>query len=48
VLATPRRRGAGAIGRFVSADAWWPIPIGQAKFARGEQIDVRPIAGAPW
>jgi putative molybdopterin biosynthesis protein len=48
VLATPRRRGAGAIGQFVSADAWWPIPIGQAKFARGEPIDVRPIAGAPW
>jgi hypothetical protein len=29
------------------ADAWWPIPIGQAKFVRGEYIVVHPIRGAP-
>jgi hypothetical protein len=29
------------------ADAWWPIPIGQAKFVRGEFIAVHPIPGAP-
>jgi putative molybdopterin biosynthesis protein len=47
VLATPGRRGAGAIGWLARADAWWPIPIGQATFVRGEQIDVWPIPGAP-
>ena len=47
VLATPSGRGAGAIGRLVRADAWWPIPVGQAKFARGAFIDVRPVPGAP-
>jgi len=46
-LATPGRRGAGAISRLVRADAWWPIPIGQATFSAGEQIDVQPIPGAP-
>lgn len=46
-LATPSRRGAGAITRLLRADAWWPIPIGQAKFARGEYIDVQPIPGGP-
>jgi len=47
VLATPIRRGAGAISQLVRADAWWPIPIGQAEFRRGEQIDVQPIPGVP-
>ena len=47
VLATPIRRGAGAISQLVRADAWWPIPIGQAEFRRGEQIDVQPILGVP-
>ena len=47
VLATPIRRGAGAISQLLRADAWWPIPIGQAGFRRGEQIDVQPIPGAP-
>jgi len=47
VLATPVRRGAGAISPLVRADAWWPIPIGQAEFRRGEQIDVQPIPGVP-
>jgi putative molybdopterin biosynthesis protein len=42
VLATPGRRGAGAISRLISADAWWPIPIGQGKFARGDLIEVQP------
>jgi putative molybdopterin biosynthesis protein len=41
VLATPGRRGAGAISRLISADAWWPIPIGQGKFARGDLIEVQ-------
>jgi len=47
VLATPGRRGAAAISRLMRADAWWPIPIGQAKFVRGEHIAVHPIRGAP-
>jgi molybdenum cofactor synthesis domain-containing protein len=46
-LATPGRHGAGAIGRLMRAHAWWPIPIGQGKFARGEHIDVQLIPGAP-
>jgi len=46
-LATPGRRGAGAISRLVRADAWWPIPIGQAEFSRGDHIDVQPIPGVP-
>jgi putative molybdopterin biosynthesis protein len=44
VTATPCGHGAGSISRLLRADAWWPIPIGQAKFARGEHIDVQPIA----
>ena len=47
VVATPGRRGAGSISRLLRADAWWPIPIGQGKFARGEHIDVQPIPGDP-
>jgi hypothetical protein len=47
VVATPSRRGAGSVSRLMRAHAWWPIPIGQGKFTRGEHIDVRPIAGAP-
>jgi hypothetical protein len=43
--ATPRRRGASAISRLTRAHAWWPIPIGQAKFVRGDYIDVQPIPG---
>ena len=46
-MATPRGHGAGAISRLLHADAWWQIPIGQGKFARGEYIDVLPIPGAP-
>lgn len=46
-LATPGRHGAGAISRLMRAQAWWPIPIGQGKFARGEHIDVQLIPGAP-
>jgi putative molybdopterin biosynthesis protein len=45
MVATPRRRGAGSISRLVRADAWWPIPIGQGKFTRGEHIDVLPGPG---
>ena len=47
VVATPGRRGAGAITRLMRADAWWRIPVGQSKFARGEYIDVQPIPGSP-
>src|SRR5262245_6934222 len=46
VVATPGRHGAGSIGRLMRAHAWWPIPIGQGKFARGELIDVQPMPGA--
>jgi len=45
VVATPGRRGAGAISRLTSAHAWWPIPIGQEKFERWAHIDVQPISG---
>jgi putative molybdopterin biosynthesis protein len=47
VVATPGRRGAGSISRLMRAHAWWPIPIGQGKFARGELIDVHPMPSAP-
>jgi putative molybdopterin biosynthesis protein len=45
VVATPSRRGAGAISRLTRAQAWWPIRIGQEKFERGAHIDVQPIPG---
>ena len=48
VVATPGRRGAGSISRLMRAHAWWPIPIGQGKFARGDLIDVQPMPGALW
>ena len=47
VLATPGRHGAGSISRLIHAQAWWPIPIGETKFTRGEHIDVLPIPGPP-
>ena len=47
VVATPSGRGAGLTSRLLRADAWWPIPIGQGKFASGEHIDVRPISDDP-
>jgi molybdopterin biosynthesis enzyme len=43
----PARRGAGSVSKLMRADAWWPIPAGEAKFARGEFIDVLPLADAP-
>jgi putative molybdopterin biosynthesis protein len=43
VAATPGRRGAGAISRLMSADAWWAIPVGQGKFARGDLIEVQQL-----
>jgi molybdopterin molybdotransferase/putative molybdopterin biosynthesis protein len=46
VMATPGGRGAGSISRLMHAHAWWPIPIGQGKFACGELIDVQPMPGA--
>jgi putative molybdopterin biosynthesis protein len=46
VVATPGRRGAGSISRLMRAHAWWTIPIGQGKFARGEHVDVHPMTGA--
>ena len=48
VVATPARRGAGSISRLIGAHAWWPIPLGQGKFAAGEHIDVQPIPGPHW
>jgi molybdopterin molybdotransferase/putative molybdopterin biosynthesis protein len=47
VVASPTRRGAGSISQLMRAHAWWLIPIGQGKFARGEHIDVQPIPGSP-
>ena len=47
-VATPRRRGAGSISRLMWAHAWWPVPIGQGKFVRGEPIDVLPGPRALW
>jgi putative molybdopterin biosynthesis protein len=47
MIATPAGRGAGSITRLMRAHAWWRIPIGQARFNRGEFIDVQPIPGAP-
>ncbi|MGH3180227.1 MAG: molybdopterin molybdotransferase MoeA [Streptosporangiaceae bacterium] len=47
VVATPIRRGAGSLSRLMRAHAWWPVPIGQGKFVRGEQIDVQLIPGGP-
>lgn len=45
-VATPSEgHGAGSISRLVRADAWWPIPIGQGPFSRGDRIEVLP-AGA--
>lgn len=41
-VATPGRRGAGSVSRLAAADAWWPIPVGQGKFVRGEHIGVLP------
>ena len=48
VVATPGRRGAGSISRLVRAHAWWPVPIGQGKFTRGEDIGVLPGPSALW
>jgi putative molybdopterin biosynthesis protein len=47
VVAAPSRRGAGSVSRLMRAHAWWLIPIGPGKFARGEHIDVQPIPGGP-
>jgi putative molybdopterin biosynthesis protein len=41
VVATPCGHGAGSISRLLNADAWWQIPAGQGKFARGDLIEVR-------
>jgi putative molybdopterin biosynthesis protein len=46
-LATPSRRGAGAISLLARADAWWPIPADRTAFAAGSPIEVLPIPGAP-
>jgi len=47
LVATPGRRGAAAISRLLLANAWWRIPVGQAKFVRGEHISVHPMPRAP-
>ena len=36
-------RGSGSVSRLVRADAWWPIPIGQGPFSRGDRIEVLPV-----
>jgi putative molybdopterin biosynthesis protein len=42
--ATPGEgHGAGSLSRLVRANAWWPIPIGQGHFARGDSIEVLPL-----
>jgi putative molybdopterin biosynthesis protein len=44
LVATPcKGHGAGTISRLIRADAWWPVPIGQSRFARGDVIEVRPV-----
>ena len=45
-VAVPGRRGAGSVSRLAQADAWWRIPAGRGRFARGEYIDVQPMPGA--
>jgi putative molybdopterin biosynthesis protein len=45
-MATPGRRGAGSTSRLAQADAWWRIPAGRGRFARGELVDVQPMPGA--
>ena len=45
-VATPARRGAGAISLLARADAWWPIPADQVTFEAGAEIGVFPIPGA--
>jgi putative molybdopterin biosynthesis protein len=45
-VATPGRRGAGSTSRLAQADAWWRIPAGRGRFARGELVDVQPMPGA--
>ena len=35
------RRAGVAISRLVRADAWWPIPLDQGRFTRGDVIEVR-------
>jgi putative molybdopterin biosynthesis protein len=45
LVATPAGRGAGAISRLLRADAWWPVPVGQGDFARGDLIWVQPLPG---
>ncbi|MCW2934726.1 MAG: MoeA N-terminal region [Actinomycetia bacterium] len=32
--------------RLAQADAWWRIPAGRGRFARGELVDVQPMPGA--
>jgi putative molybdopterin biosynthesis protein len=46
LVATPGRRGAGAISQHMRADGWWRIPVGHAKFVCGEHITVHPVPGA--
>jgi putative molybdopterin biosynthesis protein len=47
LLVTPGRRGAGSVSRLIRAHGWWPIPMGQGKFAEGDVVDILPIPGAP-
>jgi putative molybdopterin biosynthesis protein len=43
-VAVPSKgHGAGSVSRLVHADAWWPIPIGQGPFTRGDRIEVLPV-----
>ena len=42
-VASPARRGAGAISQLARADAWWRIPADQDALPAGTEIEIRPI-----
>jgi molybdopterin biosynthesis enzyme len=45
-LARPARRGAGSVSQLARADAWWPVPAGQADLPAGSAIEVLPLEPA--
>lgn len=46
VVATPLRRGAGALSTIVATQAMLRIPVGSTGFAAGAEVRAVPIAGA--
>ena len=46
LVASPLRRGAGALSSMVHTEALLRIPIGTTGFAAGEQVRLVPVAGA--